>query len=208
VARSRARALLLGGAAAGPVFIAVGVAQALTREGFDPVRHPLSLLSLGGAGWIQIANFVAAGLLFLGCAVGMRRALHPGRAGTWGPWLFGAFGVALVAGGVFVADAGLGFPVGAPDGIPDQMSWHGIAHAAAPVTGFMALSLACFVFARRAIGQRQWAWAAYSIATGVVIQVLGAIPNATMNFLPLWAAMVLGFGWASAQAARLARSAG
>jgi hypothetical protein len=205
----RTRLLLAGGAAAGPLFIVVGVLQALTRTGFDPVKHPLSLLSVGDLGWIQITNFVVAGLLFLGGAVGMRRVLHPGRAGTWGPWLFGAFGVSLIAGGVFVADPGLGFPPGTPEGIPDEMSWHGIAHSVAPVTGFLALSLACFVFARRSFGLRERGWAAFSVFTGIAIQALGAIPNATMNFIPLWAAMVLGFGWASAHAARLmARSPG
>jgi hypothetical protein len=201
--KTRTRLLLAGGAIAGPLFIVVGIVQALTRDRFDPAKHPLSLLSLGGLGWIQITNFVVTGLLFFACAVGMRRVLHPGRAGTWGPRLVGAFGVALIAGGVFVADAGLGFPAGAPEGIPDTMSWHGIAHSVAPVAGFLALSLACFVFARRSFGLGEPGWATLTVVIGVGIQMLGAIPNATMNFIPLWAAMVLGFGWASAQAARL-----
>jgi hypothetical protein len=133
----------------------------------------------------------------------MRRALHPGRAATWGPRLIGAFGVALVAGGVFVADPGLGFPPGAPEGIPDEMSWHGIVHSAAPVLGFLSLTVACFVFARRATALKQRGWAASCVAIGVAVQALGAVPNVTDNFIPLWAAIVLGFGWASAQAARL-----
>jgi len=195
--------LLACGAVAGPLFIVVGVTQALTRAGFDPVKHPLSLLSVGDLGWIQITNFVVTGLLFLASAVGMRRVLRPGRASKWGPRLIGAFGVALIAGGIFVADSGLGFPPGTPEGIPDEFSWHGIVHSVAPVAGFLALTLACFVFARRSIGLRQRGWAVFSIFTGVTIQVLGAIPNPNLNFLPLWAAMVLGFGWASAQAARL-----
>ena len=58
--------------------------QAFTREGFDLRRHPLSLLSLGELGWIQIGNFVVAGLLVVAFAVGLRRVLHPGRGGTWG----------------------------------------------------------------------------------------------------------------------------
>ena len=200
---ARTTALLACGAVAGPLFIVVAVIQALTRTGFDPSKHPLSLLSLGGAGWIQITNFVLTGLLFVAAAVGMRRALRPGRAGTWGPRLIGAFGVALVAGGVFVSDPGLGFPVGAPEGIPDEMSWHAMVHAAAPVIGFLALSLSCFVFARRAFARQQRGWAVFSVAIGIGIQALGVMSNATLNFLPLGAAMVLGFGWASAQAARL-----
>jgi hypothetical protein len=83
------RALLACGVAAGPLFVVVGLAQMLTRDGFDPLRHPLSLLSLGDLGWIQIANFVLAGGLFVACAVGMRRVMRPGRGGTWGPLLGG-----------------------------------------------------------------------------------------------------------------------
>jgi len=201
---TRTRTLLACGAAAGPLFIVVAVAQALTRGGFDPSKHPLSLLSLGNLGWIQIANFVLTGLLFVAASVGMRRALRSrGRASTWGPRLIGAFGVALIAGGVFVADAGLGFPAGTPEGVPDEFSWHGIVHAVAPVVGFLGLTLACFVFARRSVALKQKGWATFSVATGIAIQALGAIPNVNGNFIPLWAAMVLGFGWASAQAARL-----
>ena len=50
-----------------------------TRDGFDLARHPLSLLSLGDLGWIQIANFVLSGLLFLACAAGMRRVMVEGK---------------------------------------------------------------------------------------------------------------------------------
>jgi hypothetical protein len=195
---------LLGcGVVAGPLFIIVALTAALTRTGFDLAKHPLSLLSVGDLAWIQISNFVVAGLLVIASAVGLRRALHPGRAGTWAPRLLGAFGASLIAGGVFVADPALGFPPGTPEGVPDEFSWHGMLHAVAPVTGFLALSLACFVIARRAFAQRQRAWAVTCIAVGAGTQVLGAMPNATGNFIPLVMAIVLGFGWTSLQMARV-----
>jgi len=197
------RNLLGCGIVAGPLFVIASLAQAFTRTGFDLGRHPISLLSLGSLGWVQIANFVVAGLLFMGCAVGLRHALHPGRAGTWGPWMYGVFGLALIAGGVFVSDPSLGFPPGTPDGVPETMSWHAAAHSVAPVTGFLALSVACFVFARRAVGRGERAWAVFSVVTGIAIQLLGGVSGATLNFIPMWMAMILGFGWASAQVARL-----
>ncbi|HEX6337130.1 MAG TPA: DUF998 domain-containing protein [Jiangellaceae bacterium] len=202
-AAKRTRLLLTGGAAASPIFIAVALIQAVTRTGFDPVEHPLSLLSVGDLGWIQIANFVITGLLFVAAAVGLRRVLSPGPASVWGPRLIGAFGAALIVGGVFVTDPGLGFPPGTPEGIPDEMSWHAIVHAGAPVIGFLALSVACFVFARRSLRIGERGWAGWSIVTGISIQVLGMMSNVSLNFIPLWIAMVLGFGWASAQVARL-----
>jgi hypothetical protein len=76
-------------------------------------------------------------------------------------------------------------------------------HAVGPVTGFLSLSVACLVFARRALGLRQRGWAATCITIGAGVQILGAMPNLNDNFLPLWGAMVLGFGWASAQVARM-----
>ena len=112
------RTLLACGAVAGPVFIVVAVLQGFLRAGFDFVERPLSLLSLGDLGWIQIASFVVAGVLFVACAVGMRRVLEPGRGGVWGPRLIGVFGLSLVAGGVFLADPAFGFPAGAPGGRP------------------------------------------------------------------------------------------
>jgi len=111
---SATRTLLTCGVVAGPLFVVMALLQSFTRDGFDLKRHPISMLSLGDLGWIQIANFVIVGLLFTAYAVGMRRVLHPGRGGTWGPLLIGAFGVSQIVGGVFLADPGLGFPPGAP----------------------------------------------------------------------------------------------
>ena len=81
------RRLLDCGIVAGPVFATTVAIQVLTRDGYDLTQHPISMLSLGELGWIQIVNFVLAGLLSIAFAVGMRRVLHSGRAGTWGPVL-------------------------------------------------------------------------------------------------------------------------
>ena len=64
------RVLVTAGVVAGPLFVLVGLVQVLTREGFDLTRHPLSLLALGDLGWIQIANFIVAGVLMLAFALG------------------------------------------------------------------------------------------------------------------------------------------
>jgi hypothetical membrane protein len=201
----RTRALLACGVVAGPLFLAVALLQALTRDGFDLGRHPLSLLSLGELGWIQIANFVVAGLLSVAFAVGLRRVLHPGRGSTWGPLLVGAYGVGLIGGGVFIADAGAGFPPGAPAGAPEQLSWHGIVHDAAHLLAFLSLLAACFVLARRfaALGQR--GWATYCVATGVALLGLMAWPDRDTLLVQLAVAIVLGWAWLSVLAARLLR---
>ena len=44
------RALLACGAAAGPLFTVVALLQMAARAVFDPVRHPIILLSVGELG--------------------------------------------------------------------------------------------------------------------------------------------------------------
>ncbi|HEV2415150.1 MAG TPA: DUF998 domain-containing protein [Candidatus Dormibacteraeota bacterium] len=76
---------MAGGAAVGPLFVGLSLAQVPFRPGFVLGRMPISMLTLGDLGWIQILNFVVTGLLALACAVGMRRTLRHRSGRTWGP---------------------------------------------------------------------------------------------------------------------------
>jgi Protein of unknown function (DUF998) len=207
-ARATTRRLLTCGAVAGPLYLTVAFGQVLTRDGFDLTRHPLSLLSVGELGWIQITNFVLAGLLYLAGAVGIRRTMRSGRGRIWGPRLIGAFGVSLIWGGVFVADPAYGFPPGTPDGT-GPISWHGALHSVAPAVGFIALAAACFVFARRFAGQGQRRWAAYSLSTGLALFVPDLFFTHDLFTVVLALAAAAGCLWVSSVAVRqLAETAG
>lgn len=197
------RALLACGIVAGPLFLAVGLTQAFSREGFDLSRHPLSLLSLGDLGWIQIANFVVTGVLYVTCAVGMWRVLHSGRSGTWGPVLVAVLGIGLIVAGVFVADASAGFPPGAPAGQPQQMSWHGILHGVGAVLAFNGMIVGCLVFARRFVALKQWGWAGACVATAAVVLVLTWWPDMDGVSVRLVLASAILFGFVAALAASL-----
>jgi Protein of unknown function (DUF998) len=199
------RTLLACGVVAGPIFVAVSLIQVLTRDGFDLTRHPLSLLSVGDMGWVQIANFIAAGLLSAAFAVGLRRVLHPGPAGTWAPLLMGLYGVGLVVGGAFVADPALGFPPGAPEGIPAEFSWHAAVHNVAPVLAFTAVVAACFVIVRRFVVRRQWTWAVYSGLSGLSALILAAWPGVDGVSVRLAIAVTITFAWETLLAASLLR---
>ncbi len=94
------RSLLGFGMLAGPFYVAVALGQAMTRSGFDLARDDASLLSNDSLGWIQIANFLVTGLMVIACAVGVRRALAPGRGAVWGPLLMGLYGVGLIGAGL------------------------------------------------------------------------------------------------------------
>ncbi len=203
---SLSRALLACGVVAGPLYVVVGAIQMLMREGFDPTRHALSLMSNGDLGWIQIANFVVTGLLVIACAVGIRRVLYPGPAGTWGPILLGVYGLGLVGAGIFIADPALGFPPGTPEGPPASMSRHGLLHFVAGGIGFFGLIAACFVFARRFAVLRQPGWATFSAATGLIFfAAFFGIASGSRNawiIIAFTLAVVLAWSWISALAAR------
>src|SRR2546430_5085710 len=84
------RVLLLCGVVAGPLYVIVGVIEMLTRPGFDPTRHDLSLMSNGDWGWIHVSLLILTGLLTIAGAVGMRRGPPCGRGGNRGallPWI-------------------------------------------------------------------------------------------------------------------------
>jgi hypothetical protein len=170
------RNLLYCGIVAGPLFIAASLIQGFTRTGFDLARHPLSLLSLGSLGWVQIVNFVVSGILYVLGAVGQRAALRRSRGGTWGPLFVGFSGIGLIIAGVFTADPGAGFPPGAPAGAP-TMSWHGLLHEIGFILSFLGAIGACAVFARRyaAIGRRSWMVVA--LATPVAALVVAGWPD-------------------------------
>jgi Protein of unknown function (DUF998) len=196
------RTLLACGVVAGPLFLAGSLVQAFTREGYDLGRHPISLLSLGDLGWLQVTNFVVTGALYVACAVGLRRALRPGSGGTWGPRLVGALGVGLVCAGLFVTDAGAGYPPGAPAGAPAQISWHGLLHEAGFMVAVFSMIVGCLVFARRFAALKQPAWIAASLATPVVVLGLSFWPDLNGLSVRLVIATAILFGFVAAVAAR------
>lgn len=185
-----ARPLLVAGLAAGPLFLVTGLVQAATREGFDLARHPLSLLAVGEGGWVQAANFVLSGALVVASAAGMRRV--PG-AGTWGPRLVAVFGAGLVLSGVFVTDAGAGFPAGAPAGAP-QMSWHGVLHEIGFGVAVLGWTAAAAVFARRFAARSRWGAAAATAGAALTAFAVVGWPDPDSFSVRLVVASAVQFG--------------
>jgi hypothetical membrane protein len=204
------RALLWCGVVAGPIYIVVGVIEALTRPGFDVTRHDLSLLANGDWGWVHSSLLVTTGLLTVAGAAGLRRALRGGRGGTWIPLLVGLYGLGLVGAGFFSADPAAGFPPGTPASA-HAVSWHGLLHFVSGGIGFLGLIAACLLSARRFGAQGGRGWAAYSFVTGVLYFAAfvgiavgsgqgGAVLTAVI--LAFSVAVVLGWAWISAMTLR------
>ena len=134
----------------------------------------------------------------------MRRALRPGRGGTWGPLLVGGLGAGLVMAGVFVTDAGAGFPPGAPQGAP-EMSWHGVLHEVGFALASVGMVAGCLVFARRFAAVAWWGWVGASVATAVSVVVLVAWPDLDGVSVRLVVASAILYGFVGALAAQLRR---
>ena len=197
--------LLTAGVVSRPLFYVVAIFQMFIRPGFDIRRHVISVLSHGDLGWIQIANFIVTGLLAILCAIGLRQILRGSKGGTWGPLLIGTYGVGLVIGGIFHPDPGLGFPPGAPAGMPTTMSGGATVHTVAFFVAFLSLIVAWFVFVRAFLSRGHPGWAIYSAASGVlapVFIILGS-SNPSMVGILIAIAGAIAFGWVSVIAARL-----
>src|SRR5262249_43041182 len=116
------RVLLAGGVVGPLLFMLVFLIEGATRPGYSVWRHFVSQLSLSDQGWEQGINFLGCGALCIGFALGLRGALRGGTGATWGPILFGVFGLSLISAGIFVTGPALGYPPGA--GLRSQESVH------------------------------------------------------------------------------------
>ncbi len=207
------RRLLRCGVTAGPVFVAVFLVEGAVRDGYRPLRHPVSSLALGPRGWIQIGNFAVAGTLFLAGAAGLARADDPLAGGRTAPALIGAAGAGLITAAVFTTDPVSGYPPGTPDALT-QPSRTGTVHNLAAVPVFLGLPAAAL-----ACGWRSWradrhGFGLYSAGTAVTMLTTMAVAGAgfgqaprLVNLAGLFqrASIITGFTWLTVLSAQALR---
>ena len=197
------------GLAAGPLFLAVSLLQALLRPGFNLTRDAVSLLSLGHLGWIQDLNFAVAGILSLAGALGVRRALaRRSTGGIWIPRVLAVVGVGLAAASVFHPDPSGGFPPGTALGASATSNWHGMLHMVCGSAAFLALIVACFVFGRRFSRTGDCAWAMTSRAGGALFALALALSGGHDGPVILFAGVSIGWLAVSADILHAVRSLG
>ncbi len=208
------RGLLRCGVIAGPVFIAVFLAEGAARDGYRPLRHPVSSLALGPRGWIQAGNFTVTGAMFLAGAGGLARSAGPAGGGRAVPALVGAAGAGLVAAAVFATDPVSGYPPGTPDALPEP-SPGGTAHNLAAIPVFFGLPAAALACGWRSWRRGQRGFGAYSAGTGISMLATMALASAGFGQSPRLvsvgglfqrASIITGFAWLSALSARALRA--
>jgi hypothetical protein len=199
------RTLLAPGMLVGPLYLAVGLAQALVRDGFDFGRHPLSVLANGPGGWVQTANFVLSGLIVLAVAAGFGRALGPkSRAVSLALYVFGA---SMIAAAVFPADPVDGFPPGTPEGAPTSISTIGLIHFIAGTLGIVSLAVSCFFAASSMSRLAMPSLSRLSLISGLIV-LFAFFGGAAFSTFPagiagIWASVVTGWAWLAIMSWRL-----
>lgn len=209
-------ALLWAGAAGAALFVVVALIEGALRPGHDPASMPVSALSLGDRGWVQIASFVLTGVCMLACATGVGMALPAEMPGRW--WsvaLFAVFGAGMIASGVFVMDPPPGVIGNGADSAADVVgvrTWHGAAHDVAGFVVFLSLAAGLLTLGASIAGA---GWGdrigLVSLATGAAVLVLFAAFVATSVAAPHVAGLVQrilivvgwsGLAWTAAALAR------
>jgi hypothetical membrane protein len=209
------RALLAGGVAGPLLFVVVFLVEGVLRADYNPVRQPVSSLSIGPSGWVQVANFVVTGLLLLAFAVGLRPVVRRLGGGIWAPLLLALVGLGLIGAGIFVTDPLGGYPPGTPLA-PENPTTSGTLHDLFSTPVFTCLPAAAFVLAYRFGKRGQRAWSAGSAAVGVAVVALFVLTSIGFSQQPGLASvagllqrltLIVGFGWIAALAIRSFRSA-
>lgn len=201
----RTRSLLRAGIVAGAFYLAVGLAQAVLREGFDFARHPLSVLANGPGGWIQTANFVISGLLVIAAAAGFRRTLGSRATSVF----LAAFGASMLVAAIFPADPVDGFPPGTPEGFPTSISTTGMIHFIAGTLGFTSLGVSCFCAAAAFRRRRAGSLALLSLISGlaVIFGFFGGAMLGPAGIAGIWFSVVVGWVWLAIVSLHLYRTA-
>jgi len=205
---------LVCGIVAGPLFIATFVAVGAVRTGYDPWRHPVSSLALGPYGWIQTANFVLTGILYLVFTVGLWSGpgswVHP-RLGTV---LVGAAAVGLVGAGVFPTDPISGYPPGTPDRLTGYSSPGALLHDVFSAPLFLGLPVAALSWAHALRRRGSRGWALYSVCSAAAMFVIFVLASAGFAQTPALVdyggllqrvSVIIGMGWLTAVAVGVLR---
>ena len=193
--------------------MAVFLLEGAVRDGYRPLRHPVSSLALGPRGWVQVGNFAVAGTLFLAGAAGLARAGDRAASSRAAPALIGTAGAGLIGAAVFITDPVSGYPPGTPDALT-QPSRTGTAHNLTAVPVFVGLPAAAFACGRRSWRDGQHRFGLYSAGTAVIMAMAMALAGAGFGQSPRLASLgglfqrasiVTGFAWLTALFAQALR---
>jgi len=178
----KTKALFICGAIAGPLFISAVLMEGATRTDYNSFRYPLSSLSIGELGWMQIANFILTGILLLIFSIGSKQIFNSSKRKFRGHLFIMLVGIGLIGAGICSTDPVYGYPPDKPLMLA-QFTVRGHLHDAFSMLVFICLPAGCFVFRKRFITAGENGWANYSAISGFAIIVTFVL--AAMGFKQL-----------------------
>jgi hypothetical protein len=173
----------------GPIlFTATFLIEGWLRPGYEPLRMFVSALSLGPRGWVQIANFIVFGVLFLIFTRAVAAEFKSGKASR-GPILLTIIASCYLLSGPFVMD---------PTGTPlSQTTLHGTLHGIFGAIVFSLMPITCFVFLRRFREDPKWQslqWPTIILGTisavGVILLTVATKLPDTQNIFSAWLGLI------------------
>lgn len=206
-------ALLLSGVVGGVLITVTSCLLAALRPGFDVRRHANSLLVLGDWGWVQTLDFVGYGVLLVAFGIGVGRLVRPQRSGmvaAAGVVVYG-LGAGIVV-GLNAPEPAFGFPPGNSTGYQgyDKISTSTKIHGIGGMIGFIAVTVACFAFARYFARNGRPGWSGVSAIVGISVLAVSAYLGANasgeterFDYLPTWVVSIMLWLYVSAVASRL-----
>lgn len=138
----RIQIAVLAGMIAPVLFVLVFTIEGWLRPGYSPVERPISALSLGPRGWIQITNFVVFGLLLYLFSRKMFLEFSKENLNRSGPILLIIIALIFLLSGPFVMD--------------HQESLHGTIHNILGMFAFLLMPISIFVFLRQFNKKPDW----------------------------------------------------
>ena len=204
---------LVCGMIAGPLFTIAWIIEGATRVDYNPIRHPISSLSIGSLGWTQVVNFEITGLLVVLFAFAVWRMFRIQRVTAWGSLLIGIIGIGLIGAGIFIADPLNGYPLNTLDNSVSTI--HGMYHNLFSLFVFIGLPVACFVFSRYFARLRLIRWVKFSLITGIICTFLFSLTMAGFMQIPWFKdlagllqriTLTIGWTWLTLLAAQLKKT--
>jgi hypothetical protein len=166
--------LLIAGVAGAVAFNATYLIDGALRHGYDQLSQPVSALSLGPGGTVQVVNFIAFGIVSCLTAFAWRPTLADGLGAVWYPRLAVLAGLAMICTGIFTLDPGKGYPPGIP--APAHPSAHAQAHNVASYISLTVTVAGLVILVRRFAREPQWrGWTPAALAAAVLMMVFLAV---------------------------------
>jgi hypothetical membrane protein len=188
----------------GPVlFVLIFLAEGIIRPGYDPLQYPISSLSIGERGWVQVCSFILTGCLLGSFSFGLYRSQLFAKPNRSVPWLMALVSIGLAGAGVFSTDAVYGYPSDQPYRNA-EWSTHGHLHEYFSIPVFVCIPILCFIARRYFIKKGEQHWATYSAFSGVAMFTTFIITGfAFRHFLGLGEfvgtirriCVIIGFSW-------------